>query len=247
MIHSWMCFPITSTYLLSRFIQTLCFPSKYLCYNFNEWNAFWAMFWLSDYGYCHLYYFCFIFHQGDIFKISERFYWNSGHETIPYTLSPDISSNLRRAFVFYILVLSCVQLFMTPWTVAHPAPLSMDSSRKNTEVGCHFLHQGIFPTQGSNPHFLCLLHYRQILYLMSHQGSPLYINIACRAWFLPAQEHQLSQKWLWRHMTQTPAGPSRQLRVSSPCDCVGGWQLQVSAGCPAQKQAHICLRGGEKA
>ena len=158
MIHSWMCFPITSTYLLSRFIQTLCFPSKYLCYNFNEWNAFWAMFWLSDYGYCHLYYFCFIFHQGDIFKISERFYWNSGHETIPYTLSPDISSNLRRAFVFYILVLSCVQLFMTPWTVAHPAPLSMDSSRKNTEVGCHFLHQGIFPTQGSNPHFLCLLH-----------------------------------------------------------------------------------------
>ena len=31
--------------------------------------------------------------------------------------------------------------------------------------------QGIFLAQGSNPHFLCLLHCRQILYLLSHQGS----------------------------------------------------------------------------
>ena len=31
----------------------------------------------------------------------------------------------------------------------------MDSPGKNTGVGCHFLPQGIFPTQGSNP---CLLH-----------------------------------------------------------------------------------------
>ena len=27
-------------------------------------------------------------------------------------------------------------------------------------VGCHFLLQGIFPTQGSNPHLLCLLHWQ---------------------------------------------------------------------------------------
>ena len=26
--------------------------------------------------------------------------------------------------------------------------------------GCHFLLQGIFPTQGSNPHLLCLLHWQ---------------------------------------------------------------------------------------
>ena len=114
-------------------------------------------------------------------------------------------------------------------------------------MGCHFLHQGIFPTQGSNPHFLCLLHYRQILYLLSHQRSPLYLQIACRAWCLPAQEHQLSQKWLWRHLTRTPAGPSGWFRASSPCGCVGGWPLQVSLGRPAQKLARICLRGGEKA
>ena len=35
-----------------------------------------------------------------------------------------------------------------------------DSPGKNTGVGCHFLLQGIFPTQGSNPSFLCLLHWQ---------------------------------------------------------------------------------------
>ena len=39
-------------------------------------------------------------------------------------------------------VLSCVQLFLTPWTVAHQAPLSMDFLSKNTGAGCHFLLQG---------------------------------------------------------------------------------------------------------
>ena len=39
---------------------------------------------------------------------------------------------------------------------------------KSTGVGCHFLLQGIFPTQGSNPG---LLHCRQALYHLSHQGS----------------------------------------------------------------------------
>ena len=44
-----------------------------------------------------------------------------------------------------------------------------DSPGKNTGVGCHVLLQGIFPTQESNPG---LLHCRQILYCLSHQGSP---------------------------------------------------------------------------
>ena len=39
---------------------------------------------------------------------------------------------------------------------------------KSTGVGFHFLLQEIFPTQGSNPG---LLHCRQTLYLLSHQGS----------------------------------------------------------------------------
>ena len=35
-----------------------------------------------------------------------------------------------------------------------------DSPGKNIGVGCHALLQGIFPTQESNPHLLCLLHCR---------------------------------------------------------------------------------------
>ena len=42
------------------------------------------------------------------------------------------------------------------------------SPGKNTGVGCHFLLQRIFPTQGLN---LGLLHCRQMLYHLSHQGS----------------------------------------------------------------------------
>ena len=35
-----------------------------------------------------------------------------------------------------------------------------DSPGKNTGVGCHFLLQGIFPTQRPNWHLLCLLHWQ---------------------------------------------------------------------------------------
>ena len=44
-----------------------------------------------------------------------------------------------------------------------------NSPGQNTEVGSLSLLQGIFPTQGSNPG---LLHCRQILYQLSHKGSP---------------------------------------------------------------------------
>ena len=42
---------------------------------------------------------------------------------------------------------------------AHQALLSWDSLGKNTRVSYHFLLQGIFPTQGSNPHLLHLMLY----------------------------------------------------------------------------------------
>ena len=44
---------------------------------------------------------------------------------------------------------SPVPLFVTPWTVAHQAPVSMGFSRQeNTGVGCHFL-----PPAGGNGSF----------------------------------------------------------------------------------------------
>ena len=44
-----------------------------------------------------------------------------------------------------------------------------NSPAQNTGVGSLSLLQGIFPTQGSNPG---LLHWRRILYQLSHKGSP---------------------------------------------------------------------------
>ena len=76
--------------------------------------------------------------------------------------------------------LSRVQLFATPWTLAHQAPFCpFDAGQsipgkhscpgKNTEMRCHALLQGIFPTQESIP---SLPHCRQILHQLSHQESP---------------------------------------------------------------------------
>ena len=66
-------------------------------------------------------------------------------------------------------LLSSVQFFVSPWTVGARLLCPWNSPGKNTGVGCHSLLQGIFPALGSN---LGLLHCRQILYCLSHQGRP---------------------------------------------------------------------------
>ena len=47
-----------------------------------------------------------------------------------------------------------------------------DFSGKNTGVGCHFLLQGVFQTQGSNSGFL---HCRQILYHLRMWEAPTFL------------------------------------------------------------------------
>ena len=65
---------------------------------------------------------------------------------------------------FVLSRLSCIQLFGSPWTVAHQAPLSMRFSSKNTGVGYHAFLQAIFRTQELNSSLLCVLHCGWILY-----------------------------------------------------------------------------------
>ena len=71
-----------------------------------------------------------------------------------------------------VFMLSRVQLFAIPWTVARQAPLSVGSPGKTTGVGCHALLQGTFPTQESNRHLLRLLHWQAGSLPLSHWGSP---------------------------------------------------------------------------
>ena len=122
-------------------------------------------------------------------------------------------SHLPLAWKWDCYSLSCVQLFVTPWTVSFQVTLFMELFRqeywsglpfpspgdlpnlrieprspamqadslpaepqgkpKNTVVGSLSLLQRIFLTQESNPDFL---HYRQILYQLSYQGSPYFIG-----------------------------------------------------------------------
>ena len=68
---------------------------------------------------------------------------------------------------------SCLTL-VTPWTVAHQAPLSVEFSRQEYWGKLPFSSPGYFLTQGSN---LGLLHCRWILYWLSHQQSAWYTII----------------------------------------------------------------------
>ena len=79
---------------------------------------------------------------------------------------------------------------------SQPSLWPWDSSGKNTGVGYHSLLQGIFLTQESNSG---LLHSRQILYHLSHQGSPLQwpVESSDGSWFsynyirsCPRTQHQ---------------------------------------------------------
>ena len=72
-------------------------------------------------------------------------------------------------------MLSCVQLFVAPWTIACQVfqfSVALNFPGKKTGVGWHFLSQGFLPTQGSNPHLLYLLHWQADSLPLSHLGSP---------------------------------------------------------------------------
>ena len=93
---------------------------------------------------------------------------NTGHD--PARLASLILSHClfsgSRVHVCVLSLFSCVRLFVSPWTVAHQAPLSMGFSRQEywSGSGRLTLLQRIFLTQGSNPHLLHPLYCRRILY-----------------------------------------------------------------------------------
>ena len=62
----------------------------------------------------------------------------------------------------------CIRKEVACGSDASPSP------GKNTEVGCHFLLQGIFQTQGSNLHLLCLLHWQAGSLPLALPGKPMY-------------------------------------------------------------------------
>ena len=66
--------------------------------------------------------------------------------------------------VLYSVFIACI-MPLQPYTLLCP----WDFPGNNIGVGCHFLLQGIFPIQGSNPR---LLHWQADSLLLSHLGFP---------------------------------------------------------------------------
>ena len=65
--------------------------------------------------------------------------------------------------------LSCVQLFVTPQTVACLAPVSIGCHRQEHWSGLPFSPSWNLPTQGFN---LCFVHWQADSLPLSHEGSP---------------------------------------------------------------------------
>ena len=73
--------------------------------------------------------------------------------------------------VWKVLVTQLCPTLATPWTIRLLCPRNFPC--KNTGVVCHFLLQGIFLTQGSNLHLLCLLHWQANSLPLNHLGSQI--------------------------------------------------------------------------
>ena len=102
----------------------------------------------------------------------------------------------KKSLSTLICAVSCLvaQLCLTLCDLVHYSPpgssVHWDFPGKNTGMGCHALLQRIFPTQGSNPG---LPHCRQILYPLSHQGSP-YLALFTGKYILIFTDHKLSSQ-----------------------------------------------------
>ena len=86
---------------------------------------------------------------------------------------------------------SRVWFFETPWTVCSPLARFLcpwDSPGKNTRMGCHALLQETFPTQGSNPCLLCLLHWQAGSLPLGPPVNPYFSLMFPNLPFLPVRE-----------------------------------------------------------
>ena len=88
-----------------------------------------------------------------------------------------------------------------------------NSPGENTAVGCRSLLQGTFLTQGWNP---CLPHGRQILYHLSHQGSPFQEVLPHEIKTFLDKDQSLSLRYPSLYHQLLPTHPTSPLPVLHP-------------------------------
>ena len=88
----------------------------------------------------------------------------TGHGSFPLSIQPVCLSTKS--------LQSCLTLCDPYRLVSTRLLYPWDSRGKNTRVGCHALLKGIFPTQGSTPPLLCLLHWQLGSLPLAPPGKP---------------------------------------------------------------------------
>ena len=117
-----------------------------------------------------------------------------------------------------------------------------DSPDKNTGVSCHALLQGIFPTQGSNPCLLCLLHWQESSLPLVPPGKPkiLIMGANCttsgnlkepdKHGHIPGLRHAFIRNWC-------PCGIWRLLFFESPSKDIGDVMHVIGTHCRSRDAA----------
>ena len=144
------------------------------------------------------------------FKIKSVFHYSPYHIT-ELCLWENVSEWCLITFLdfFKVKSLSHVQLFATPWTIAHQAPPSMEFSGQEYWSEVPFPFQGIFLTQGLNPG---LLHCKQTL-PSEPPGNPKLGGKSDTVECLRCCPNykQVSSTWFWVFLL--PRRPHSQVRV----------------------------------
>ena len=117
----------------------------------------------------YLFYFFLPAYSGLLFMVSFNI-WKFLYKRISQSFKAPLQQQQQKAHLLYVLhykipralvlLFSRICLFMTPWTVAHQAPLSVEFSRQEYWSGLPFPTPGIFLSQGLN---LRLLHWQALL------------------------------------------------------------------------------------
>ena len=121
--------------------------------------------------------------------------------------------------MLYLVTQLCLTLWDRMDCSSPGSSVCGDSSGKNTGVGCHFLLQGIFLTQGSNPGLPhCLAHskcYIRIL-LFTQSCLTLFNPMDCSTPGFPVLHHLLELAQTHVHCVSDAIQPSHPLPSPSP-------------------------------
>ena len=106
------------------------------------------------------------------------------------------------------------------------------------DMGCHFLLQGIFPTQESN---LGLLHCRQTLYRLSYKGSPVVFPVVMYGlWELDHKEGWMPKNWyFWAVVLKKTLDSPLDCKEIKPVNPKGNQSWIFTTGTDAEAEAPI--------